>query len=57
MCDGHFNGRQIECPLHQGLFDARSGDTLAAPARVKLRMVEARVVAGVVQILFRAHRL
>ncbi len=51
MCDGHFNGRQIECPLHQGLFDARSGDALAAPARVKLRMIEARVVAGMVQIL------
>lgn len=50
LCDGYFDGRRIECPLHQGLFDARTGRALAAPARVALRMIEARVVDGVVQI-------
>ena len=50
LCDGYFNGVHIECPLHQGLFDARTGEALAAPARVNLRMIEARVYEGKVQI-------
>ena len=51
LCDGHFDGTHIECPLHQGLFDVRTGTPKAAPARLPLRMFEARVVDGVVQIL------
>lgn len=51
LCDGYFDGRRIECPLHQGLFDARDGRALAAPARVPLRMIEARVRDGRVQVL------
>lgn len=54
LCDGHFDGTHIECPLHQGLFDVRSGAPKAAPARVPLRMFETRVVDGVVQILISA---
>ncbi|MEO9514918.1 MAG: Rieske 2Fe-2S domain-containing protein [Paracoccaceae bacterium] len=50
LCDGYFDGKNIECPLHQGLFDATSGQALAAPARVKLRMLDARVQNGMVQI-------
>jgi nitrite reductase/ring-hydroxylating ferredoxin subunit len=34
LCDGYFSGTHIECPLHQGLFDARTGDALAAPAHI-----------------------
>ncbi len=52
LCDGYFDGRFIECPLHQGLFDARSGLAKSAPARVALRMLDCRVVEGTVQILF-----
>ncbi|HRV62479.1 Rieske 2Fe-2S domain-containing protein [Albidovulum sp.] len=51
LCDGYFDGRRIECPLHQGLFDARTGAVLAAPARLPLRMIEARVERGMVQVL------
>lgn len=51
LCDGHFDGTFIECPLHQGLFDVRTGAPRAAPARVPLRMFETRVVDGMVQIL------
>lgn len=51
LCDGYFDGTNIECPLHQGLFDARTGAALAAPARVNLRMIEARIRDGMVQIL------
>jgi nitrite reductase/ring-hydroxylating ferredoxin subunit len=50
LCDGYFDGKHIECPLHQGLFDARTGIAKAAPARVTLKMIDARVEDGMVQI-------
>ena len=50
LCDGYFDGRYIDCPLHQGLFDARTGVAKAAPARVALRMVEARIKDGWVEV-------
>lgn len=50
LCDGYFDGKHIECPLHQGLFDARTGLATALPARIRLRMFEARVLNGIVQI-------
>ena len=50
LCDGYFDGRHIECPLHQGLFDARSGEAKASPARIPLRMIEARVQDNFVQV-------
>lgn len=51
LCDGYFDGYSIECPLHQGLFDAYTGAAKSAPARVTLRMIECRVVDERVQIL------
>lgn len=51
LCDGHFDGTYIECPLHQGLFDVRTGAACATPARVALRMLRCRVVDGMVQVL------
>lgn len=51
LCHGYFDGRNIECPLHQGLFDARSGKALASPATRPLRMIECRIENGIVQIL------
>ena len=50
VCDGYFDGTYIECPLHQGLFDVRTGEAKAAPARVPLRMINCRVIEKVVQI-------
>ncbi len=52
LCDGYFDGRNIECPLHQGLFNASTGKAISAPARVNLRMIDCRVAEGFVQILF-----
>jgi naphthalene 1,2-dioxygenase ferredoxin component len=31
LCDGFLEGHEIECPLHQGRFDVRSGAALCAP--------------------------
>ncbi len=49
LCDGYFDGRYIECPLHQGLFDAVTGMARAAPVTRPLTMFESRVLDGVVQ--------
>ena len=50
LCDGYFDGTYIECPLHQGLFDVRTGEAKAVPARVKLKMIKSRIRNGVVQL-------
>ena len=50
LCDGYFDGTFIECPLHQGLFDVRTGEAKAIPARVPLKMIECRIKNGFVQI-------
>ena len=50
LCDGYFDGTYIECPLHQGLFDVRTGEAKAVPARVALKMIECRVEDGIIQI-------
>lgn len=44
LCDGYFDGRHIECPLHQGLFDACNGRALSAPVTRNLVMIDCRVV-------------
>ena len=50
LCDGYFDGKHIECPLHQGLFDARTGVAKAAPVVRNLRMIDCRVVDDKLQI-------
>lgn len=50
LCDGYFDGKNIECPLHQGLFDAQTGMAKAAPATRPLNMFESRIHNGKVQI-------
>lgn len=51
LCDGYFDGKHIECPLHQGLFDARTGRAVAAPVTRDLAMIECRVVDNCLEIL------
>lgn len=50
LCDGYFDGYSIECPLHQGLFDCATGAAKAAPVVKALKVYEARVADGMVQI-------
>jgi len=44
LCDGYFDGKTIECPLHQGLFDVVTGEARAAPA-TKITIEIDRVLA------------
>lgn len=50
LCDGYFDGHTIECPLHQGCFDVRTGRATGAPATRNLRTFETRVVDGMVEL-------
>jgi naphthalene 1,2-dioxygenase system ferredoxin subunit len=43
LSEGEFNGHEIECPLHAGLFDVRSGKALTAPLSRDARAHEARI--------------
>jgi 3-phenylpropionate/trans-cinnamate dioxygenase ferredoxin subunit/naphthalene 1,2-dioxygenase system ferredoxin subunit len=42
MCDGHFDGYVIECPLHQGAFDVRDGNPVSPPATRLMMTFETR---------------
>ena len=50
LCDGYFDGHVIECPLHQGAFDVRDGRPVSAPATRPMKVFDARVRDGMVQI-------
>jgi naphthalene 1,2-dioxygenase ferredoxin component len=43
LCDGFLEGFEIECPLHQGKFDIRSGRAACAPVTVDLRSYPVRI--------------
>ena len=46
LCDGFLLGEEIECPLHQGRFDVRSGQATCEPAEEPLRTYPVRIEGG-----------
>lgn len=50
LCHGYFDGTRIECPLHQGLFDVRTGKATGHPASRPIKAFKTRVTDGYVQI-------
>ena len=46
LCDGWVEGHEIECPLHQGRFDIRSGKAMCAPLTEDLRVYPVKIEAG-----------
>ena len=46
LCDGFLEGHEIECPLHQGRFDVRSGAPQCEPATQPIRVYPAKVEGG-----------
>jgi naphthalene 1,2-dioxygenase system ferredoxin subunit len=53
LCDGFLLGHEIECPLHQGRFDIRTGEPLCAPITVAIRSYPVRIVDGRVFLALR----
>jgi naphthalene 1,2-dioxygenase system ferredoxin subunit len=43
MSDGFLEGREIECPLHQGRFDVCTGKAMCAPLTQDLRVYAVRI--------------
>ena len=46
LCDGFLEGTEIECPLHQGKFDVRSGKAMCAPLTEDLRTYPVKIENG-----------
>ena len=47
LCDGVLIGHEIECPLHQGRFDVRSGEATFGPACESVKTYGTKVKDGV----------
>ena len=43
MSDGFLEGREIECPLHQGKFDVCTGKAMCAPLTEDIRVYLIRI--------------
>lgn len=50
LCDGFLEGTEIECPLHQGKFDVRSGKAMCAPLTEDLRTYPVKIENGRVYV-------
>jgi len=46
MADGFQEGGEIECPLHEGRFDIKTGKALCAPVSEDLKIYEVKVEDG-----------
>ena len=43
LSDGFLDGREIECPFHQGRFDVCTGKALCAPLTENIRVYPVRI--------------
>jgi naphthalene 1,2-dioxygenase system ferredoxin subunit len=50
LSDGYLDSHVIECPLHFGRFDVRTGAPLSAPCTVAVRSYPVRAVDGRIAI-------
>jgi nitrite reductase/ring-hydroxylating ferredoxin subunit len=50
LSEGYLDGPIIECPLHGGQFDVRTGSGQGAPITCDLQIFETRVVGDEVQV-------
>ena len=46
LCEGFLEGHEIECPLHQGRFDIRTGQPTCAPVTEAIRSYPVKIEAG-----------
>jgi naphthalene 1,2-dioxygenase system ferredoxin subunit len=46
LCEGFLDGHEIECPLHQGKFDVRSGQPTCAPVTEPLKTYPLKIEGG-----------
>ena len=46
LCDGFVEGREVECPLHQGRFDLATGEPTGPPADTPVKCWPVRIEGG-----------
>jgi naphthalene 1,2-dioxygenase system ferredoxin subunit len=46
LCEGFLDGHEIECPLHQGVFDIRDGKAICAPVTEDIRCYPVKIDNG-----------
>jgi naphthalene 1,2-dioxygenase system ferredoxin subunit len=46
LCEGFLDGHEIECPLHQGKFDIRTGQPTCAPVTEAIRIYPVKIEGG-----------
>lgn len=46
LCDGFLEGHEIECPLHQGKFDVRTGAPTCAPVTDAVKSYPVKIEGG-----------
>ena len=51
MSEGYIDGETVECPLHQGLFNNRTGAALSPPVTKNLQTFKTKVENGQVYVL------
>ncbi len=50
LSDGTIDGEELECPLHGGVFNIRTGEPVAFPVVVPVETYRVRVVGDEVQV-------
>jgi naphthalene 1,2-dioxygenase system ferredoxin subunit len=50
LSEGYLEDYAIECPLHQGTFDVRTGEPTAAPCTVAVKSYPVKVEDGVIHV-------
>lgn len=50
LADGYLEGFTIECPLHQGSFDVRTGQPTGAPCTVPVRAFPVKIEDGIILV-------
>jgi naphthalene 1,2-dioxygenase system ferredoxin subunit len=57
LSDGHTEGNQVFCPLHQGSFDIRTGEAVASPCYEPIATYPTKIDGGIVFVCPVANRL
>lgn len=56
LTDGWLEGCEIECPLHAGRFDIRTGAVLSAPAECDLAVFKVEIREGEIFVALSGNR-
>ena len=46
LCEGFLEGNEIECPLHQGRFDVKTGDAVLEPVTGSIQTFPVKIADG-----------